>query len=54
MRGVFAGGDKSEAGSEVMTRFLLELAIYFLAFIMFGLFLVQILERMRDDDQWPQ
>ena len=37
-----------------MTRFLLELAIYFLAFIMFGLFHVHILERMREDDQWPQ
>ena len=45
MRGVFAGGDKSEAGSEVMTRFLLELAIYFLSFTMFGLFLVHVLER---------
>lgn len=54
MCGVLAGGDKSEAECAVMARFLLELAIYFLAFIMFGLFLVQILERMRDDDQWPQ
>lgn len=54
MCGVFAGSDQSEAGSAVMTRFLLELAIYFLSFVMFGLFLVHVLEKMREDDSdWP-
>ena len=47
MRGVFDGGDKPEAGSAVMTRFLPELAIYFLSFVMFGLFLVYVLEKSR-------
>ena len=38
-----------------MTRFLPELAIYFLSFVMFGLFLVHVLETMREDDNdWPQ
>ena len=52
MRGVFAGGDKPEAGSAVMGHFALELFGNSLLFI--GVFLLLLWAMERDRDDWPQ